>query len=89
MVTPPKRLRKVDAVYPPLAKAAELEGTVILEVEVGADGKVHKVTVKRSVRKVLADAARQAVQQWEYAPQLRNGVPEAGKVTESVQFKLP
>jgi TonB family protein len=88
VVTPPTLRRKVRREYPPAARAAELEGDVILQAEVGADGKVRKVTVIRPIHKVLADAARKAVLRYLYDPARRNGVPEAATVTETVSFRL-
>jgi outer membrane biosynthesis protein TonB len=38
-VTPPIRLRTIDADYPTAARAAQLEGNVLLQAVVGSDGK--------------------------------------------------
>jgi TonB family protein len=74
--------------YPAAAKAAGLEGEVILEAEVGADGKVRSVTVTQPINRLLAEAARKAVLQYEYEPRRRNGVPEPATVRITVSFKL-
>jgi TonB family protein len=62
---------RVDPVYPPLAKLAGIEGNVVLDVTVDADGTVSNIKVE-SGHPLLVKAALEAVQQWKYAtsPQL-------------------
>src|SRR5207237_6508963 len=59
-------LRKVQPVYPAQAIAQHLEGSVVLQATVAADGKVQEVTVLRG-DPLLARAATDAVRQWQYA----------------------
>ena len=74
-VTPPVRVREVSPAYPPLARAAQIEGDVLLQVVVGPDGSVTEVEVSRSVHPLLDDAAREAVLRYGYEPGLRGGAP--------------
>ncbi|HUI42328.1 MAG TPA: TonB family protein [Terriglobia bacterium] len=62
----PEPVHKVQPTYPPEAKAAKIEGDVVLGVEIDGDGKVTNVEVK-SGPEMLAKAAMDAVRQWEYA----------------------
>jgi protein TonB len=78
----------VTADYPIVARAADLEGDVLLRAVVQSDGKVSNVEVLKSVHPVLDEAARKAVVQYEYAPGRRNGVPEAATVQITVSFRL-
>jgi len=71
-----------------LAQAAQLEGEVVLEVTVGADGKVGRVVVKKSVHGSLNDAAIDAVRRSQYSAGTRNGVPTEMNTTTTVLFKL-
>jgi TonB family protein len=86
--TMPARIRSVSPNYPPAARAAQLEGDVLLEAVVSAEGKVTNVTIVRSVHPLLNDAARAAVLQYEYAPARRNGVPEPAAVRLTVSFRM-
>jgi serine/threonine-protein kinase len=84
----PRLIHEVSPVYLAIAKAAGLEGVVMLLAEVGPDGRVGDVTVLRSVHTLLDEAARKAVLQYEYEPGLRDGVPESMPVTIPVTFEL-
>jgi protein TonB len=74
-------------VYPPLARVAHVEGTVILEAVLGADGLVREVGVLRSLP-LLDQAAVQAVEQWQFTPTLLNGEPVPVVLTVTVMFSL-
>src|SRR5262249_37082095 len=69
----PVKTKDVRPSYPEVAAAAEVQGVVIIEATIGADGKVAQATVLRSVP-LLDSAALDAVRQWEYRPTLVNGV---------------
>jgi serine/threonine-protein kinase len=88
VITAPTRIRTIEADYPIVARAAELEGEVLLQAVVQADGKVSNVEVLRSVHAVLDEAARKAVMQYEYTPGRRNGIPETSTVRITVSFRL-
>jgi TonB family protein len=88
VVTPPIRTRMVNPDYPSVARAAELEGDVVLRAIVGADGKVRDVEVLQAVHPVLGEAARKAVLRYEYTPGRRNGVAESATVRITVSFRL-
>ena len=88
LVTPPIRIRTVSPEYPTVARAAALEGDVLVQAIVGADGKVSDVHVLQTVHPVLDEAARKAVQQYEYTPGRRNGIPESAVTRITVSFRL-
>jgi periplasmic protein TonB len=67
--------------YPADAKAARIQGTVELTVDIGADGKVISVAVLSGPPE-LVQSAVDAVRQWVYQPTLLNG--EAVEVTTTV-----
>ena len=87
-LTPPVRVRAVEPVYPPLARAAQLEGDVVLQVLVGRDGKVGDIAVVVSIHPLLDEAAINAVRRYEYLPARRNGVPEARTIRIAVSFRM-
>jgi protein TonB len=77
----------VEPIYPPLAVAAALQGTVILEALVDESGVVQEVKVLRS-QGVLDRAAIDAVRQWRYSPVILNGRPERFILTVVLTFRL-
>ena len=87
-VLPPRRITEVRPIYPDLAKAAGIEGDVVLRVTVRADGSVGSVQVVRSPHRSLNAAATAAVRQSKYSPASRNGVPEEAATNITVRFRL-
>lgn len=83
----PKKIKDVAPVYPAAAKSAGVQGAVIVEATIGADGKVQDARILRSVPQ-LNQAALDAVQQWEFTPTRLNGVPVPVVMTVTVNFKL-
>jgi TonB family protein len=86
-IKPPSKRRDVRPVYPPIAQSARVQGVVIIEATIGADGKVKDAKVLRSIP-LLDQAAVDAVKQWEFTPTLLNGVPVPVIMTVTVQFTL-
>ena len=72
-IKPPTQTKRVTPPYPPEAQAAGVQGIVIMEATIGADGKVTDVRVLRSIP-LLDQAAMDAVRQFEYTPTVINGV---------------
>jgi protein TonB len=81
-----KLVRKVDPVYPPMAREARIEGTVRLGIVVAKDGQVANIQVN-SGHPLLIPAALDAVKQWVYQPTLLNGEPV--EVRTEVELKFP
>jgi TonB family protein len=86
-IKPPTKTKHVSPVYPTIAQAARVEGVVILEATIGANGKVQEARVLRSIP-LLDQAAIDAVKQWEFTPTLLNGVAVPVLVTVTVAFTL-
>ena len=84
---PPAKMEQVSPIYPPAARDAKISGVVVLEVTIGADGRVFDAQVMRSIPE-LDQAALDAVRQWEYVPQLVNGVPTPFTMAATIQFSL-
>ena len=74
-----KLVKKVDPVYPDLARKMNMTGTVKVEVSIGADGSVNQVRTLGG-NPVLATAVEDAVKQWKYA----SGAAE----TKKLEFKF-
>jgi protein TonB len=83
----PSKLNNVAPVYPPSAKQARVEGTVILEATISEQGRVTDVKVLRGIP-LLDNSAIDAVRQWHYSPTLLNGTPVPVVMTVTVNFRL-
>jgi periplasmic protein TonB len=86
-IQPPVKIKHVAPAYPPLARSANVEGTVIIEATIGTDGLVHDAKVLRSIA-LLDRAALDAVRQWQYSPTRLNGVLVPVVMTVTVSFSL-
>ena len=81
------RLRAVQPIYPPDAKANHVQGTVILHAIIGIDGHIENLTVVSGPRE-LQQAATGAVEQWVYRPYLLEGKPVEVDTTIELHFNL-
>lgn len=80
-------VKKVTPEYPPLAKQAHVQGSVVLRAVIGKDGKVENVQPE-SGSPLLASAAVNAVKQWRYKPYVLDGTPVEVETTVTVNFRL-
>jgi len=80
-------LSNARPVYPEAARAARVQGSVLLAVVISKDGSVESVTVT-SGEALLRDAAVTAVKQWKYKPMVANGQPVRVQTTVTVNFSL-
>jgi protein TonB len=67
-------IRKVQPVYPAIAKAARVQGPVQVQVEISEEGQVTSAVVL-SGHPLLRDASVQAARQWLWKPTLLGKVP--------------
>ncbi len=86
-VRAPALVRRVDPLYPEIARQARIEGVVIIEAETDTSGRVRNARVLRSIP-LLDQAALDAVRQWIYEPMVINGRPRGVLFTVTVTFKL-
>jgi len=80
-------VRKVNPVYPPLARQARIQGVVILQAQISKDGNIENLQLI-SGHPMLAPAAIDAVKQWKYRPYLLNGEPVEVETQVQVNFTL-
>ena len=78
---------QVAPLYPPIAKAAQIQGTVVFEVRVGTTGRIESMKVI-SGPAMLQQAAMDSLKQWTYHPFEKNGVPIPASGTVSIEFSL-
>jgi TonB family protein len=84
----PSLLTKVEPEYSDEARAAKYQGTVIVVVEIGTDGKVYQSTVTRSPGLGLDEKALDAIDQWVFKPGTKDGQPVNVLATIEVNFRL-
>jgi periplasmic protein TonB len=80
-------IRRVSPTYPPLARQARIQGTVILQAQISKTGDIENLQLI-SGHPMLAPAAIEAVKQWKYKPYLLNGEPVEVDTQVQVNFTL-
>jgi TonB family protein len=87
-VTAPNLLSKQEPFYSAEARAAKLQGTVVLYVEIGEDGIARNIRVTRPMGFGLDQEAVRAVRRWRFKPGVREGQPVVVAATIEVNFRL-
>jgi len=89
-VTLPSPVRTVKAGYTAAAMDAHIEGTVLMDAVVLADGKVGEVTITQSLDKEygLDTQAVEAIKQWLFKPGTKDGKAVAVRVAIEMTFRL-
>ena len=87
-IDPPRLTWAPDPKYPKSARNVGHQGTSILNLVVGTDGKPHDITIVRPLDEELDAFALAAVQKWRYRPALRDGEPVEVQVHARVRFRL-
>jgi TonB family protein len=80
-------IHRIEPEYPPEARTQGIQGSVNLDVQIGADGAVHNITVV-SGDPVLGEAAVAAVRQWRYRPYSVDGRPVEMQTRIRIRFTL-
>jgi len=99
LMAPPQRIRisqgvtkgllihRVEPSYPPLARAARVQGEVILTAVISVNGEIENLQLV-SGHPMLVPSAISAVKQWRYKPYLLNGEAVEVETTITVIFSL-
>jgi periplasmic protein TonB len=85
---PPRPLYAPDPDYSDAARKAKYQGSVILWLVVGADGRPHNLRVARSLGMGLDEKALDAVRQWRFQPATLHRQPVAVEINVEVSFRL-
>ena len=78
---------RIEPTYPPAARAAHIQGVVVLAAIIDKDGNIQNLQVV-SGHPMLAPAAIEAVKQWRYKPFLLSGQPLEVETAVTVTFQL-
>jgi len=79
--------RRYGPIYPPIAQAAHVMGTVVIEIRVGLTGKVESLKVV-SGPPMLQQAAIDCLKQWTFHPFEKDGNPTPASGIVSIEFSL-
>ncbi|MGA9633256.1 MAG: energy transducer TonB, partial [Candidatus Acidiferrales bacterium] len=82
-----KAIDRVQPTYPAIARAAHVQGTVVLHAIISKDGTVQQLQLI-SGPPLLVNSAMDAVRQWRYSPTELNGEPVEVDTTIQVVFTL-
>ena len=80
-------VKRVQPNYPPLARQARIQGSVVLQAQISKTGDIENLQLI-SGHPMLAPAAIEAVKQWKYRPYLLNGEPVEVETQVQVNFTL-
>jgi protein TonB len=80
-------IHRVEPSYPPLARAARVQGDVVLTAVISVTGEIENLQLV-SGHPMLVPAAISAVKLWRYKPYLLNGQPVEVETTITVIFSL-
>lgn len=80
-------IRRVEPPYPPLARSARVQGSVVLFAMISTAGTIENLRVL-SGHPLLVGAAVVAVKQWRYRPYILNGEPIEVETEITVNFVL-
>jgi len=87
-VRAPRALYAPDPEFSEEARKAKYQGTVVLWMIVGPDGRTHDIRVQRSLGMGLDEKAIEAVQRWRFEPARKDGIPVAVEIAVEVNFRL-
>lgn len=85
---PPVLIKKVDPVYPEIARQLKIEGMVYVRIIVGPDGKVKHAEIVKSVHEILNEPVLEAVRQWIFKPGKQMGQPVSVRIIQPYRFRL-
>jgi TonB family protein len=80
-------VRKVAPVYPPLARQARIQGTVVLRIAIDKEGAVRDPQIV-SGHPMLSPAAIEAVKQWRYGWNISDDKPVEVETVVRVSFRM-
>ena len=84
----PRVVYEPEPEYSEEARKSRYQGTVVLWLVVGPDGRAHDIRVQRSLGMGLDEKAMEAISRWRFEPGHKDGIPVAVQVNVEVNFKL-
>jgi periplasmic protein TonB len=87
-VSAPRVTYQPDPEYSEEARKAKYQGTCVLWLVVGPDGRPRDIRVARSLGLGLDEKAIEAVKTWKFEPAMKDGKPVAVQINVEVSFRL-
>ncbi|MGA2003465.1 MAG: energy transducer TonB [Terriglobales bacterium] len=87
-VSAPKAVYSPEPEYSEEARKAKYQGTCVLWLVVGPDGRPRDIRVQRTLGLGLDEKAIEAVKTWRFEPALKDGKPVAVQINVEVSFRL-
>jgi TonB family protein len=87
-VTAPRVIYAPEPEFSEEARKAKFQGTVVLWLIVGPEGRTHEIRVHRSLGMGLDEKAIEAIRHWKFEPGRKDGIPVAVQVNVEVSFVL-
>jgi protein TonB len=87
-VSAPRPTFQPDPEYSEEARKAKYQGTSVLSLIVGADGRPRDIHIARSLGLGLDEKAIEAVKQWKFDPATKDGKPVAVEISVEIDFHL-
>jgi periplasmic protein TonB len=87
-VSAPKAIYAPDPEYSEEARKAKYQGTCVLWLVVGPDGRARDIRVARTLGLGLDEKAMEAVRTWKFEPAMKDGKPVAVQINVEVTFRL-
>ena len=87
-VSAPKAIFAPDPEYSEEARKAKYQGTCVLWLVVGPDGRPRDIRVSRTLGLGLDEKAIEAVKTWRFEPAMKDGRPVAVQINVEVSFRL-
>jgi periplasmic protein TonB len=87
-VSAPKKIYDPDPEYSEEARKAKYQGTCVLYMVVGPDGKPRDIRVLRTLGLGLDEKSIEAVRTWRFEPAMKDGKPVAVQISVEVEFHL-
>ncbi len=84
---PVRLVSRTPIEYPEEARAANIQGVVVVNLLIDENGQVMKAEAVHGNRK-LVKAAIESVKRWRFEPQLENGRPVVSNYTLPITFKI-
>lgn len=85
---PPHAIKSPEPQYSNEAREKKIQGTVVLRMVVGPDGRARDVHVERSLGYGLDQQAIKAIKKWKFKSATMDGNPVAVEITVQVDFRL-
>ena len=87
-VTAPQLTYGPEPAFSEKALQAKVQGTVVLRVVVGPDGRTHDIRIQKSLGMGLDEQAIEAIGRWMFEPSRKDGVAVAVLIDIEVNFHL-